>query len=49
MAILPITGVTSDETGQLDVALSGATEDSALSEDGQSEGQRGPLISLVPH
>lgn len=36
--VLPITGVATDETGQLDVALSGATEKSALFEDGQSEG-----------
>ena len=33
--VLPITGVASDETGQLNVALSGATEESALAEDGK--------------
>ncbi len=31
----PPLGVASDETGQRNVALSGATEDSALSEDGK--------------
>lgn len=46
--VLPFTGVASDETGQLDVALSGATEKSALFEEGQSVGQRGSSI-LKPH
>ena len=31
-------GVASGETGQLNVALSGATEESALSEDGKGRG-----------
>ena len=31
-------GVASDETGQLNVAMSGATEESALSEDGKGGG-----------
>ena len=45
--ILPILGVASDETGQPDVVLSGAAEESALSEDGQSEGQRGSSLLIL--
>ena len=38
MALLSPLGVASGETGQLNVALSGATSESALSEDGKGGG-----------
>ena len=38
LACLSPLGVASGETGQLNVALSGATEESALSEDGKGRG-----------
>ena len=38
-------GVASDETGQLNVALSGATEESVLSEEGKGRG----LSFLTPN
>ena len=40
-------GVASDETGQLNVALSGATEESALSEEGKWRGLHSSF--LIPH
>jgi len=41
---LPIEGVATEETGRLNVSLSGATEASALAEDGRPEGQRGSFL-----
>ena len=41
---LPIEGVATEETGRLNVSLSGTTEASTLAKDGQSKGQRGSAI-----
>ena len=45
----PSTGVASDETGQLNVALSGATEESALAEDGKVRRTERTFVFRLPH